>query len=298
MKPEILFLGTSCMVPTKERNHVSFLLSYGTEGILFDCGEGTQRQLIIAGIKASKITKILISHWHGDHVLGIPGLMQTMGSQEYSGKLNIYGPVGTKRHFDAMFEAFVFDKRIDFEIHEIREGMFFESGAFTLEAYDVEHNTKTIGFIFHEKDKRKINVSAAKKLGIPEGHLLGRAQEGKSIVVKGKKISPDKISTVVPGKKISYIPDSVPCKNSLRLAKDADLLVIDATYATDLEEKAEEYKHMTAKQAALIANNSNVKKLALTHFSARYKTTHEIEEDAKQIFQNVVCAKDFMKIEL
>ena len=118
---EITFLGTAAMVPTKDRNHSGFFLDYKDEGILFDCGEGIQRQLRMAGIKPTRVTKILISHWHGDHVLGLPGLIQTLGASEYSGVLEIYGPVGTKERFKAMFDAFVFDRRLDMKIEEIKE---------------------------------------------------------------------------------------------------------------------------------------------------------------------------------
>src|SRR3989339_74316 len=124
---ELIFLGTSSMVPTKERNHTSILLTYKSDGILFDCGEGTQRQLSIAGIKPSKINKILITHWHGDHILGLPGLIQTLAAQEYSGSLEIYGPKGTKKFMDKMFEAFIFDKHIDIKIKEVGDGIFFEN---------------------------------------------------------------------------------------------------------------------------------------------------------------------------
>ncbi|MBI2652918.1 MBL fold metallo-hydrolase, partial [Candidatus Woesearchaeota archaeon] len=116
---QITFLGTSSMVPTKERNQIAVLLSYGSEGILFDCGEGTQRQFKIAGISLTKVTKILISHWHGDHVLGLPGLIQSLSSMDYSNKLEIYGPNGTKKRMEKMFEAFVFDKRLSFVVKEV-----------------------------------------------------------------------------------------------------------------------------------------------------------------------------------
>src|SRR3989344_1453883 len=153
---QLTFLGTSSMVPTKERNQIAVFLSYDTEGILFDCGEGTQRQFKIAGISLSKVTKILISHWHGDHVLGLPGLMQTLSSTDYTGKLEIYGPIGTKKRIEKMFEAFVFDKRLDFDVKEVKSGVFFENNDFQLEAHQLEHGIEILGYSFVEKDKRKI----------------------------------------------------------------------------------------------------------------------------------------------
>jgi ribonuclease Z len=286
------------MVPTKERNHSSFFLSYKSEGILFDCGEGTQRQLKIAGIKPPKVTKILISHWHGDHVLGLPGLLQTLGASEYAKILEIYGPKGTKQRIKTMFEAFVFDKPFEIKVKEVSSGKFFENNDFVLEARQLKHGIETIGFAFIEKDRRRINVSAVKKLGIPEGPLLGKLQEGKSIMFKGKKITPEKTTSTVQGKKIAFISDTLSCESCYKLAEDADLLICEAAYASNLEDKAREYKHMTAKEAALVASRSDVKELVLTHFSARYKNTHELQEDALQVFQNVKCAEDFMKIKI
>ncbi|MFC1704831.1 ribonuclease Z [Nanoarchaeota archaeon] len=295
---QVTFLGTSSMVPTKERNHTSVLISYSGHGILLDCGEGTQRQLKIAGIKPTQITKVLISHWHGDHVLGLPGLIQTMGASEYTGTLEIYGPKGTKKRFEDMFKAFVFDRKLDLEIKEVSSGVFFKSKEFSLEALPLEHNIETLGYNFIEHDRRRIDVKAVKKLGIPEGPLLGKLQDNKSIEFKGKKISPKDTTYVVEGKKISFVADTAYCNNAVKLAKDADLMICEATYASKLQDKADEYQHLTAKQAGLIANEANAKKLVLMHFSARYKNTQEVEEDARVVFDNVICAEDFMKIKV
>jgi ribonuclease Z len=286
------------MVPTKERNQTAVLLSYGSEGILFDCGEGTQRQLKIAGISLTKVTKILLSHWHGDHVLGLPGLIQSLSSMDYNNTLEIYGPIGTKKRMEKMFEAFVFDKRIDFVVKEVKSGIFFENNEFKLEAYPLEHGIETLGFRFVEKDKRRIDMKNVKKFNIPIGQLLGRLQQGKPIEHNGKKISPDDVTFIENGKKIAYITDTVPCDGCYKIAENADVLICEATYSSKLIGKSEEYGHMTAKQAAELANGSNAKQLVLMHFSARYKNTQELEEDARNIFDNVVCAKDFMRIDI
>ena len=298
LKMQILFLGTSSMVPTKERNQSSVLISYKNEGILVDCGEGTQRQLKIAGIKLTKITKILISHWHGDHVLGLPGLIQSMAASDYNKVLEIYGPKNTKNFFKNMFKAFIFDRKIDIRIKEIKDNIFFQNDNFILKSLPLEHGIETLGYSFIEKDKRKIEISKIKKFGLKEGPLIGRLQEGKSVVFKGKKIKPNDVSTIVKGKKIAIINDTLPCKNADLLARDSDLLICEATYTSALEEKSQKYKHMTSKQAAEMTNRSNTKKLVLTHFSARYKNTLEIEEEASNYFDNVICAEDFMKINL
>lgn len=295
---QITFLGTSSMVPTKERNQIAVFLSYGAEGILFDCGEGTQRQFKIAGLSLTKVTKILISHWHGDHVLGLPGLMQTLSSTDYTGKLEIYGPLGTKKRMEKMFEAFVFDKKLDFAVIEVKSGIFFENEDFQLESQQLEHGIETLGYSFMEKDKRKVDMRKAKKFGVPEGPLIGKLQQNKPIEYKGKKIMPDDVTYPEKGKKIAYVTDTVLCDACFKIAEDADLLICEATYSSKLVGKSEEYGHMTAKQSAQIANKANVKQLVLIHFSARYKNTQELEEDARDLFDNVICAKDFMKIDL
>ena len=286
------------MVPTKERNQIAVFLSYGSEGILLDCGEGTQRQFKIAGISVTKVTKILISHWHGDHVLGLPGLIQTLSSMEYNNRLEIYGPEGTKKRMESMFEAFIFDKRINFVVKEVKSGIFFENNEFQLEAHPLEHGIETLGYRFVEKDKRKINMKKVKKFNIPIGHLLGKLQQGMPIEYNGKKINAEDVTYVEQGKKVAFITDTVLCNNCYKIAQDADLLICEATYSSKLVDKSEEYGHMTAKQAAQVSNKANVKKLILIHFSARYKNTQELEEDARNIFDNVICAKDFMRIEL
>ena len=145
-KMQIIFLGTSSMVPTKERNQSSILISYGFENILMDCGEGTQRQLKIAGISLTKITKILISHWHGDHVLGLPGLIQSISASDYDKILRIYGPTGTKKFMKIMFEAFVLDRNIEIEVKEIKSGKFFEGKNFVLYTAQLDHSITTADY--------------------------------------------------------------------------------------------------------------------------------------------------------
>ncbi len=295
---QIIFLGTSSMVPTKDRNQSGILISYNQHGILVDCGEGIQRQMKKAGIPLTKITKILITHWHGDHVFGLPGVISTLGASEYTKTLEIYGPKGTSRHYRAMMDAFVFDRRINVVIKEINGGIFFENKDFYLEAYKLEHGILTFGYNFIEKDKRRINLRKAKRLEIPEGPLMGQLQDGRLIEHRGEKIKPEDVTYIKKGKKISIIADTALCDNCYKMAEKADLLISEATYSSNLEEKGAEYKHMTAKQAALIANKAEVKKLILTHLSARYKEKHEIEEDALDYFQNTVVADDFFKITL
>jgi len=292
---EIIFLGTSSMQPTKTRNHSGFLLSYKNENILFDCGEGTQRQMKIAGLKPAKTTRLLISHWHGDHVFGVPGLLSSMGADQFAKKLYIYGPKGSKKYLEHMLKSFDSKDIIDFEIKEVSKGIFFESDDFLLEAEPLKHSTTTIGFSFIEKDRLRIITEKTDKLGI-KGPILGKVQKGEDIKVDGKLIKAKDVTYEVKGKKISYVADTLPCNGANDLAKDADLLISEGTHLSDIKDKTKKYMHLTVKEAALIASENNAKKLIITHLSQRYKSTADIVKEARDHFDNTIIAEDFMKI--
>lgn len=294
---EITFLGTGCMQPTKNRNHSGILLSYKKENILMDCGEGIQRQMRIASIKPARITKLLITHWHGDHVFGIPGLMSTMGADKPETILQIYGPFGTKKYLEHLLQSFACKDIIKHKVTEVKQGIFFEAEDFSLSAEPLRHSTLCIGFSFLEKNKRKINSAKAEKLGL-HGPIVGKLQQGEEVMVKGKKINPDDVSAIVPGQKVSYIGDTVPCEGADKLAKDADLLISEGTHLDDIKEKTEKYMHLTVKEAALIASQNNVKKLIITHLSQRYKEPTEVLAEARTYFPNAMVAEDFMRIRI
>ncbi len=294
----ITFLGTSAMVPTKERNHFSFYLKYGCQGMLFDCGEGTQRQLRIAGVRPSKITKIFISHFHGDHILGLPGLFQTLSASQYENTLVIYGPPGLKKLIDCLFELFVFNKQLKIQIVEIQKTRFLDSADYYMEAYPLKHNIFCLGYRFVEKDRRKVNMRKAEELGLKQGPLIGRLQKNISVEHEGRKIKPSEVTYKVKGKIIGFIADTMISDNCYTIAKDSNLLISEATHTSRDKEKAKEFKHFTAKEAAIVARDSHAKKLVLTHFSQRYEDAKPILEDAKEIFDNTVAAEDFMKIKV
>lgn len=294
----ITFLGTSSMVPTKERNHSAIYLTYKGEGILFDCGEGTQRQIKHVGIRPSRIRKLIISHWHGDHILGIPGLLQTMGHNEYPGTLDIYGPRGTERFIKKMMEAFAADFQVSMKIHELDEGDTIDEKGYRIRAHRLNHSVTCLGYRFEEKDKRHIDLAATKKLKIPEGPLLGKLQKGKDIDWNGKTIKASEATKISKGKTIGFIFDTRLCENCYTIAKDTDIVISEATFTHALEENATQFKHMTAHQAGNVAKLSNAKKLILTHFSQRYKQPDELIRDAKKEFENTEPAQDFMKVQL
>ncbi len=295
---EIIFLGTGSMIPTKERNHSAALLCYKGENILIDCGEGTQRQLRMANITPTKITKILISHWHGDHILGLPGLIQTLDKHHYNKTLEIYGPKGTKKYFDNLFKGFSYKIGIKYKIIEIIKQKFFEDDDFYLESLKLNHSIPCIGFCFIEKDIRKVNMKYLKKFKLKSHPIIRNLQKGKDITWEGKKIKYKLATKLKEGKKISFITDTAYCDNAIKLSKDVDLAILEATFSHELEDKAQKYKHLTAKQAALIAKKAKAKKLILNHFSQRYRDISLLKKEAKKVFNNVETSEDFLTISL
>lgn len=295
---QIVFLGTSAMVPTKDRNHFSFYMKYKDEGILFDCGEGTQRQLRIAGIRPSRITKIFISHMHGDHIFGLPGLLQTLSASQYEGTLKIYGLPGIKKVINTIIELFAFENKLDMEVIEITKRKFLETEEYYVESYLLDHGVPCTGFRFIEKDRSRIDMKKATKLGLTTGPLLGKLQKGIPVTVGKKTITPEEVTYKSKGKIVGFIADTAMTENCREIAKDADLLVSEATHTSYDADKAGKYKHFTAREAGMVAKEMGVKKLVLSHFSQRYKDIKEVVDDAKQEFENTIGSEDFMKIRL
>lgn len=293
---KITFLGTSAMLPTADRNHSAIFLEHQQEGILIDCGEGTQKQLRIAHIKPSKISKILITHFHGDHMLGIPGIIQNLAVHNYQSRLQIYGPPGLKSRIKKLLAGIIFQGKLDMKVNEISPSIFCKNKEFSLECKKLNHgNIICYGYAFKEADKLKINIEYTQQFGLTQHPILKQLQQGKSILWKGKKI-PVKLATIKkPGKKIAIILDTRSCPAAISLAKNADLAIIESTW---LDSENKTGYHLTAEQAASIAKAARCKKLALTHFSQRYSQLSEFELAAKKVFPNTFAAKDFLSLEV
>lgn len=290
---KLSLLGTSSMIPTIERNHAASLLSFKDEHLLIDCGEGTQRQLRRAKISPAKITRILLSHWHGDHVLGLPGLLLTLAASSYTKTLHVYGPEGTKRNMELLFSFFVKRETVPYVVHEISKGKVFERDDFFVEALPLRHGTPCLGYRFVERDRRKILVEKLHSLGVKQGPLLKHLQKGEDIVVGKKKILAKDVTKVVKGRTLAFVTDTRFCKEAVLLAKDVDLFVCEATFAQELQEMAAERLHMTSVDAARIAKEACAKKLVLIHFSQRYKDLSGLLAEAKAVFEETVLGNDF-----
>jgi len=284
------------MHPTKERNLFSVLVRYKSENILIDCGEGTQRQMRIIGLKTPKISRIFLTHLHGDHINGLPGLIQNLQANQYSKGLDIYGPTGTRELMKHILEITRF--RIKINVHEIVSGVVYKDEDFHVEAIELKHSIKVYGYSIIENDKRRINLDYLKKFNLKKHILLGDLQKGKDIVYEGKKIKAKDATILVKGKKLTLITDTVYCDNCVKLSKDADLLVSECTYSDKLKDLAKERKHLTAVDAATIAKKAKVKKLIITHFSQRYNDISILLKEANKVFKNTYVAKDFMKIKI
>ncbi len=297
-KVSITFLGTGNAIPTKLRNHSAIFLSYENENMLFDCGEGTQRQFRFAELSPAKITRIFITHWHGDHILGLPGLLQTLAMSGYTKTLQIYGPRGTK-NFMAAIQKLMIDFRISVNIHEVVSGVCVDEKDFCVVAEQMEHGINTVAYSFIVKDKLRLDKKKIEKMGVPNSPILGKLQAGEDINFEGKKIKSKNVTYLEKGKKVTIILDTKYNENAVKLAKDSNLLIIESSFSSKDKEKAEEYEHLTAEDAAKIGKKAKVEKIILTHISQRYEHKLEIiEAEAKKIFKNTHIVKDFDKIEI
>jgi ribonuclease Z len=292
-KIKIIFLGTSGQFPTAERNCTSILLNYEKENILIDCGEGTQRQFRKAKLNPCKITKILVTHWHGDHVLGIPGLLQTLALSGYNKKLSVFGPKGTRIFMKNLLEMFAFRGKQLIEINEV-DGKFFETKDFYLESEKMTHGVPCNAYTFVKKGQIRIDKKKLKKYNLPQSSILQKLKQGKDIEYNGKKYLAKDLTYTEGDKKISFVLDTSINKKIIPFVRNSDLLICESSFGSELEKHAEEYHHLTSKQAAEIAKKSKSKKLILTHISQRYsKDYKKILNDAKKVFKNSFLAKDF-----
>lgn len=297
-----VILGSSCMFPTKERSQPAVLLINNGDYLLFDAGEGVQRQLRIKKVSPMKINDIFLTHWHGDHSLGIPGLIQSMSGNKRIKELRIHGPEGTKERLDHLLKSFDFMLTFPIKINEIRVSTKPKRVArindLTVNAIKVKHKTACIAFNVVQDSKRKINLKFTKKYGLTKHPLLGKLQKGRDITYNDKLIKAEDATIIVKGKKFSYVTDTGLFDKLISFVKDSDLLICEATYASDMKNKAKEHSHLTSVETAMLAKKAGVKKLVITHFSQRYKSVKPILDEAKKVFKDTIAAKDFMEIKV
>lgn len=301
MRIKITFLGTSSAVPTIRRGLTSIALTREGETLLFDCGEGAQIKMLHTNISPVRISRIFISHLHGDHINGIFGLLQTMDLEGRTEPLHVYGPPGIdklmnwrQRYLDSIV-------RYKVEITVVEDGIIYEHPEYTVETCKVDHGVPTFAYSVSEKPRPgRFQVAVARQLGVPEGPMYGQLQRGETIVLPdGTQVAPEQVlGAPRPGRKITYSGDTRPCHNVVELAKDSDVLIHDATFTQEFQQKAFERGHSTAAEAAQVAKAAGVGFLLLTHISARYIDITPILEEAKTIFPRSKVAYDLMVFEV
>jgi ribonuclease Z len=294
---DLLFLGTGGSWPCKEYNVPALALKYNSEIILFDCGEGTQRQFMMSKFSFMQVNKIFISHYHGDHFLGLPGLIQSMNLNDRTDDLEIYGPKGTIKIVGTLLQLGYFAPSFKIKLFDLDDSDKLVFEHYDITAFAVDHGVPGFGYVLEERSRPgKFSLSKAKKLGIPKGPMYRRLQSGDQIELNGRVIKPDQVlGKPRLGRKFVYSGDTRPCETLVKHAKNADVLVHDACLDSSLEEKALNYGHSTAQQAAQVAKDANVKTLFLIHHSPRYKDVSVLEKEAKAVFKSSIVATDFME---
>lgn len=296
---EVTFLGTSGSLPARDRGQPAISLRYEADSLLFDCGEGTQRQLLLAGISPYDISGIFITHLDADHLLGLPGLLQTMGALGRGKKLQVFGPRGIRRYVDFFCTWDSFRPSYPVETSEIDEGIIFRSEKYEVSAFPVKHfNRDAFGFVFAEKEKINLDKEKLKAVGLLNSPLCRKLLEKGEVLAKGKKVLLGDVAVKTPGKRVVYTGDSIPCRAIEENSRNADLLIHDSAFAHELAKTAREHGHSTAKQAAETAKRAGAGQLALVHFSTRYKDVSPLEKEAREVFPNSFAAKDFMKVKV
>ncbi|MCC6028122.1 MAG: ribonuclease Z [Archaeoglobus sp.] len=294
---KIVFLGTAGTVPSVDRNTSAVFVQYSGYRFLFDCGEGAQRQMMIARLGFRNLDHIFITHMHTDHFIGIFGLIETLSLNGRKKDLNFYTPKPDV--LKALFEIFGYEN-LDFElkVKKVSDGDEVDFSDFKVVAFETEHIVESVGYALIERDSRKFDREKALSLGIPPGPIYARLKRGETIVWQGKLVTPEMVlGEIRKGRKIVYTGDTRPCEKTVEISRDADLLIHDAAFSEELKDWAVESGHSTAKEAAEVARKANVKKLVLTHISARYSKNPEILlEEARPIFENVELARDFLEL--
>jgi len=297
---KLVFLGTSAAQPTERRGLSCICLENDGEILMFDAGEASQISYMKSGLGWNKKMKLFVTHLHGDHCVGILGLLQTMSMQNRTESLEIFGPKGIDEFLAANIKVLNFGLSFSILITIVKEGKIFEDKKFSMYASKANHSITAFSYLFEEKDKPgRFNVEKAKELGIPEGELWNKLQKGEEIINNDKIIkSVQVLGEKRPGKKIGISGDTMPTKELEKFFEECDYLVFDSTFLDEEKQKAQDTCHSTAKQAAQLGKNSNVKNLILTHFSARYKDEIGHLAEAKKIHDSVITAKDLLEIEI
>ncbi len=297
----LTFLGTGAACPTVERNVSALAIQREGGTLLFDCGEGTQRQMMRYGVGFS-FREIFLTHYHSDHFLGVIGLFRTMGLLDRKAGVVLYGPKGAQRILSAALSIGIERTKFPVEIVEIKPGDRLRRGDYDLSVFATEHRTDTVGYALVEHDRLgRFDPDRAKELGIPEGPLWGQIHKGKTVTLPdGRSIAPQEIvGPPRPGRAVVYTGDTRPSRDVIEAARGADLLVHEATFGDDERVRAIETGHSTAREAAEVAREAGVRRLVLTHISPRYsREAPELLAEAQGVFPETAVARDGLEVDV
>ncbi len=296
MPLRVTFLGTSGAIPTTDRNPSSIFVAREGEQLLFDAGEGTQRQMMRFGTGFS-ISQLFVTHCHGDHVLGIPGLLQTMAFNDREEPLEIYTPHGTRRTISSLVNALGNRPSFPVQITEVGDGdVPYRADEYEIRAFATDHDTRSVGYALVEDDRKgRFDRARAEELGVPVGPKFSRLHDGEPVKLDdGTVVEPEQVvGDPRPGRSIVYTGDTRPTVATIKVAREPDLLIHDATFADDRVDRAAKTAHSTARQAAEIASRTSADRLALTHLSSRYAGyTDDHEQQAREVFDGEAFVPD------
>lgn len=298
---EIIFLGTGGAVPTPEKNTAAVMVRYNGSKILFDCGEGTQKQMMIAKTGVNRgLNQIFISHFHADHFIGLPGLFQTMNFNGREDDLFVYGPKHTERFLTIVKNMGYCKFNFNIIGRDLNNGEHVDGDGYTITAFDTDHNVPSLGYVFQEKDRPgKFNADAAISLGLKPGPLYSKLVLGEPVEVDGRIILPEMvIGPPRRGRKIVYSGDTRPCETLFNAVKNADVAILDGTFDSSLKDWADQTRHSTIKDSIELGLKADVKKIVITHISPRYSGNKEPLFSDIRGKDNVVIAEDFFKLDV
>ena len=301
----VIPLGTSSGKPTLKRNVSGLAVAREAEWLLFDCGEGTQVQIARAGLNPSRLAAVFITHLHGDHFNGLPGLLSTMGLDQRTRDLGLTGPQGIGDYLNMLERLRVMFLTYPLQLAEFgslsRLTAVYETSEYSVSALALDHRLFAIGYRIDERPRPgRFDVEKARSLGVPEGPLWGRLQSGEDVRLDGATVvhSSDVLGPPRQGKSVAYCLDTRPCAMSVELARGVDLLIHEATYTEEFGTEAQRYGHSTAAQAARTARDAGAHRLLITHFSTRYPDSTPLLQEARAIFPDTLVAEDLMEIEV
>jgi len=292
-------LGTSSAIPSNQRNHSAVALKAFGEVMLFDCGEGTQRQMTKIKLSPMKVNHIFISHLHGDHFLGLAGMIQSMAFRGRKDPLHIYGPEGIKKTVEYIKKLGYYSLSFPIQLHELEEGVVIEEEEYVIKSCPTLHSVFNLAYSVEEKKSPRFLIDKAINLGLKPGPNFGKLQKGIPVKLGDEIIRPEQVlGEKRRGRKIVYSGDTQPCAEMVKFSAKADVLIHDSTFDASRKEKAHETGHSTSYQAAEVAKQAKVHCLILTHISTRYRDTKVLKTGATQIFENVIVAEDLMIMEV